>query len=61
MPQIITKYNGTYMPYYRNTTECRNRNNAMLRNELHTDLGSYICNILLCSVYLISNFRHIEV
>ena len=30
------------MPYSQNVTECRSRNNAIIRHDLQTDLGTYI-------------------
>ena len=40
------------MPYSRNVTECRGRNNEMLRDDIRTDLGTgrNFCNILLHAV-----------
>ena len=42
MQQNVTKCNEVKSHYSPNVTEYRSRNNGMLRNDLQTDLGTYI-------------------
>ena len=40
--KIVIKCKGMSTPLSWNVTECRPRNNGLLRNDLQTDLGTYI-------------------